>query len=159
MVCLETKTEQETIAIGKLIAKCGFPGAVILLDGDLGAGKTTLTGGIALGLGIEEKVMSPTFNILRCYFHARIPLYHIDAYRLEEGTNRDIGLEEFIEGDGICVIEWPQMIQEWLPMSYLSIQIQHEEGTKRRMTIDCQDVRFIPLLQALKEEFLCTESF
>lgn len=159
MICLETNTEQETIAIGQLIAKYGFPGAVILLDGDLGAGKTTLTGGIALGLGIREKVMSPTFNILRCYFHARIPLYHIDAYRLEEGTNRDIGLEEFIEGDGICVIEWPKMIEEWLPMSYLSIQIQHIDETKRRILVDSKDTRFLPLLNALKEAFLCTESF
>lgn len=159
MIHFETKTEEETKMIGKWIAQSAFPGAVVLLDGDLGAGKTTLTSGIALGLGIDEKIMSPTFNILRCYFHARIPLYHIDAYRLEEGTNRDIGLEEFIEGDGICVIEWPQMIREWLPHRYLSIHIEHREGTRRYFSIDCQDVRFISFLNLVKEAFLCTESF
>ena len=125
MISFISKNKEETIHLGEMIAHHGFPGAVILLVGDLGAGKTTLTNGIAHALGIHEKIMSPTFNILKCYFHGKIPFYHIDAYRLEEGTNRDIGLEEYIEGDGICAIEWPSYIQEWIPTRYLEVKIEH----------------------------------
>lgn len=103
--------------------------------------------------------MSPTFNILKCYFHGKIPFYHIDAYRLEEGTNRDIGLEEYIEGDGICAIEWPSYIQEWIPTRYLEVKIEHVDGDTRKITIASHDQRFNALLEEVKEAFLCTESF
>ena len=103
---LKTSSKFDTIKLGTLIAKCLKQGDIILLTGDLGAGKTTFTQGVADGLGINERVISPTFNILKCYFNRTLNLYHIDAYRLEENKN-DIGLEEFIEGDGVCLIEWP----------------------------------------------------
>ena len=130
-----------------------------IFSGFLGAGKTTLTGGIANGLGVNEKISSPTFNILKCYFKAKIPLYHIDAYRLEEGTNKDIGLEEFIDGDGLCVIEWPSYINELIPSNYLSINIEHVEGNVRRFKIESKDDRWNKVVSLLKEEFICTESF
>ena len=103
---LISKSLNDTNKIGKLIASCLFKGAVISLDGDLGAGKTTFTKSLGEYLGVKEEISSPTFNILKCYFDGTLPLYHIDAYRLEDGINMDIGLEEVIEGDGVCVIEW-----------------------------------------------------
>ena len=93
----KTFSKEETIELGKNLVPYLFQGSVITMTGDLGAGKTTLSSGIAQGLGIKEKVSSPTFNIMKCYFNAKLPMYHIDAYRLEEGTNKDLGLEEFIE--------------------------------------------------------------
>lgn len=158
MISFISQSKEETMKLGAMIAQHSFRGAVILLVGDLGAGKTTLTGGLANALGIQEKIMSPTFNILRCYFHGRIPFYHIDAYRLEEGTNRDIGLEEYIEGDGVCAIEWPSYIKEWIPSHFLEVKIEHVEGDKRKITLNCQDQRFLSLLEEVKGAFLCTES-
>lgn len=105
---------EKTELLGKIISQFLFPGAVISLDGNLGAGKTTFTKAIALGLGIVEHVSSPTFNILKCYFGGRLPFYHIDAYRLEDSPNRNIGLEEVIEGDGVCIIEWGVFIKEMI---------------------------------------------
>ena len=159
MIEFVTKNALETKKVGLIIAEAAFPNGLILLTGDLGAGKTTLTGGIANGLGVNEKISSPTFNILKCYFKARIPLYHIDAYRLEEGTNKDIGLEEFIDGDGLCVIEWPSYINELIPNNYLSINIEHVEGNVRRFKIESKDDRWNKVISLLKEEFICTESF
>lgn len=159
MIEFNTINAEETKKIGLIIAEHAFSNSLILLTGDLGAGKTTLTGGIAKGLGINEKISSPTFNILKCYFKARIPLFHIDAYRLEDGTVKDIGLEEFIDGDGLCVIEWPNFIQELIPNNYLSINIQHVKDDIRHFKIECNDDRWNNVICKLKEEFICTESF
>lgn len=159
MIEFNTINAEETKKIGLIIAEHAFSNSLILLTGDLGAGKTTLTGGIAKGLGINEKISSPTFNILKCYFKAKIPLFHIDAYRLEDGTVKDIGLEEFIDGDGLCVIEWPNFIQELIPNNYLSINIQHVKDDIRHFKIECNDDRWSNVISKLKEEFICTESF
>ena len=85
-------------------------GDVLLLDGDLGAGKTSFTKGLAKGLGITDYVKSPTFTIVREYRHGRLPLYHMDLYRLEDGGAEDLGLEEYFEGDGVSVVEWPDFL-------------------------------------------------
>ena len=138
---LKTTSNLETVELGKKIATYVNKGLVITLTGDLGAGKTTLVGGIALGLGINEKVTSPTFNILKCYFHKPISLYHIDAYRLEDG-NKDIGLEEFIEGDGVCVIEWPQYISEMIPEEVLNNEIRNI-GEDNRELIFRSDISYL----------------
>ena len=105
---IESCSEENTISLGIKIASLLFKESLILLTGDLGAGKTTFTKGIAKGLNIKDEVNSPTFNILKCYFNKPLNLYHIDAYRLEgvNKENKNIGLEEVIEGDGVCVIEW-----------------------------------------------------
>ena len=121
---LKTFNKFDTIKLGTIIAKCLKQGDIILLTGDLGAGKTTFTQGVADGLGIHERVISPTFNILKCYFNHTLNLYHIDAYRLEENKN-DIGLEEFIEGDGVCLIEWPKYISHLIPEDIISIRISN----------------------------------
>lgn len=118
-----TKSKDETLNLGNMIGKNAKANQVIALNGDLGAGKTTLVQGIGRGLDINEKINSPTFNILKCYFKGRLNLYHIDAYRLEDQINTDIGLEEVIDGDGLCVVEWAKFISDKL-YNYLEINIR-----------------------------------
>ena len=140
----------DTKKLALRISKKLFVGAVIALDGDLGAGKTTFTKFLAQGLEISEEVLSPTFNILRCYFSGKMPLYHIDAYRLEDQVNNDIGLEEVIEGDGVCVIEWGKFIA---PLIYepLNIQISITSSNSRRFEISSEYQKYFDLLNDLKE--------
>lgn len=123
----------ETRRAGSLLAPILLPGDVIALRGDLGAGKTTFVGGVAKALGTRDEVISPTFNIMKCYFDAKPPLYHIDAYRLE-GQMIDIGLDEAIEGDGVSFIEWPDFIRPLIPEDHLEIELLHE-GDVRRMNV------------------------
>lgn len=133
--------KEQTKALGRLLAAHFMPGDVVLLSGDLGAGKTTLTSGIGQGLNVESEVISPTFNILRCYFKGRLPLYHIDAYRLE-GQNIEIGLDEAIEGDGVCVVEWPQFIEPLLPDDPLQIEIYNRGENTREFVFSCPTDRY-----------------
>lgn len=146
-----TNSFEQTIKLGELIAQNSYQNLVITLSGDLGAGKTTLVKGIAKGLGIKEKVTSSTFNILKCYFIKPLPLYHIDAYRLNEG-NKDIGLEEFIDGDGVCVIEWPMYIQEMIPDEKLDIKITHLGNDNRNILIKT-DIAKLKILFDKLEDF------
>lgn len=141
-----TQSKEETRALGKRISSYLLPGDVILLEGDLGAGKTTFTGGVAEGLGVKEDVISPTFNIMKCYFKGRIPLYHIDAYRLE-GQNIEIGLDEYIEGDGACFIEWPQFIEPLIPDEKLEITLKNLGGDKRQIAFSSSSPRWVSVLE------------
>ncbi|MBR1847041.1 MAG: tRNA (adenosine(37)-N6)-threonylcarbamoyltransferase complex ATPase subunit type 1 TsaE [Bacilli bacterium] len=147
---LFTHSKEATKALGKQIASFLKVGDVVLLTGDLGAGKTTLTSGVGEGLGVNEEVLSPTFNLLKCYFHGRIPFYHIDAYRLE-GQNIEIGLDEVIEGDGACFIEWPQFIEPLIPDEKLEIEITNmgENDRRFRFFFEMGDYGWI---ESLKEE-------
>lgn len=130
----KSKNELETLTLGEKLASLLNVGDVILLTGDLGAGKTTITKGIARGLNITEKVNSPTFNIMKIYLKGTTPLFHIDAYRLEDNED-DIGLDEFIGGEGITVIEWPLYIKHLLPKSALEISIKHISLQEREITL------------------------
>ncbi len=156
MTCVSfiTHSKEETRALGEFMARYLKRGDVILLTGDLGAGKTTFVGGIGKGLGLTEDVISPTFNIMKCYFKAKIPMYHIDAYRLE-GQNLELGLEEYIDGDGICLIEWPNFIEPLLPDERLEISIFHKGNNDREFKIMSESPRFESLLNVLKEKYSC----
>jgi tRNA threonylcarbamoyladenosine biosynthesis protein TsaE len=145
-----SKSLEDTDKLGKVIANRLFPGAVISLNGDLGAGKTTFTKSVGKYLGIEEEVSSPTFNILKCYFDGKLPLYHIDAYRLEDGINKDIGLEEVIEGDGVCLIEWSDFIKEMV-FEPLAIQIRIISPTEREFVITSNYSKYDEIMTAIKE--------
>ncbi len=145
---LISNSKEDTKEIAKRIASYLNRGDVILLKGDLGAGKTTFVGGIAKSLGIKEDVISPTFNIMKCYFSGKIPLYHIDAYRLEN-QNIEIGLDEYIEGDGVCFIEWPDYISSLIPDEKLDITILNLGENKRKITLSSLSERFFPLLRSL----------
>lgn len=141
---------EDTKKLALMIGKNLFRGSVISLNGDLGAGKTTFTQSLALSLGIEDKVSSPTFNILKCYFDGSMPFYHIDAYRLEDGTNANIGLEEVIEGDGVCVIEWGQFIKEMV-FEPLDIQIKILDNNSREFVIASNYSKYDVIMEDLKE--------
>ena len=129
-----TNDSNETIELGKKIGNILKPGDVVLLDGDLSAGKTTLTKGIGLALGVKKVINSPTFTIVKEYF-GNVKLYHLDLYRLD-GLNNDFDLEEYIEGDGICVIEWPMQVSEIIPNNYLKVNLKRIDENKREISIE-----------------------
>jgi len=126
---LTTNSAVQTQAIAMKLAPLLQAGMVVLLSGDLGAGKTCFTQGLGKALGIDKTISSPTFTIMKIY-QGRLPLYHIDAYRLEEGF-QDVGFEEVINGDGICVIEWPEYLKPLLPREYLRLDIKWIEENVR----------------------------
>ena len=115
--------EAETIDFGRRLGSFLEAGDLITMEGDLGAGKTTMTKGIGEALGVKRVINSPTFTILKGY-QGRIPLYHLDVYRLE-GTKQELGFEEYFEGDGVCVIEWAQFIEDELPNERLALTLKH----------------------------------
>ena len=119
----ETTDEHETMAIAEKLGQIVEPKDIILLEWDLGAGKTTFTKGLALGMGITQIVKSPTYTLIREYTKGRLPLYHLDVYRLEESGGSELGLEEYFYGDGVSVIEWSTFIEDELPEDYLKVEI------------------------------------
>ncbi len=148
-----TSTQRETtFQLGIYLAKFLQMGDVLTLTGDLGAGKTTLTQGLAKGLDIQDRVISPTFNILKCYFNATKPLFHIDAYRLED-ANKDIGLEEFIGAEGITVIEWPMYIAEFIPTHVLKINLVHAGNDHRTITLTSDTSHYDDIINNVKGVF------
>ena len=136
---IETNSPQETKELGKKMAERAKPGDVFTLVGDLGVGKTVFTQGIAEGLGIDEPVNSPTFTIVQEYESGRMPFYHFDVYRIGDPEEMDeIGFDDYIYGDGLCLIEWADLIEEILPEKRVAIRIEKdlEKGFGyRRITI------------------------
>ena len=127
------KNEEETRNFGIELGQNARPGQVIALIGDLGTGKTTLTGYIAQGLGITENISSPTFTVVKEYESGRIPLYHFDVYRIGDADELfNIGAYEYFDGDGLCVIEWADLILDELPedTDYIMIDYGSSEGER-----------------------------
>lgn len=135
----ETFSPEETHALGKKIGASVLPGEVYTLTGDLGVGKTVFTQGIAEGLGITEPVSSPTFTIVQVYEGGRMPFYHFDVYRIGDIEEMDeIGYEDYFYGDGLCMIEWANLIEEILPRTRHEVTIEKnlEKGFDyRKITI------------------------
>ena len=124
---LESFSEQETFRIAKELAENAKPGEVYCLSGDLGVGKTIFTKGFAAGLGITEPVSSPTFTIVQIYEEGRLPLYHFDVYRIEDIEEmEEIGYEDCFYGEGVCLVEWAELIREILPEHCKKIRIEKE---------------------------------
>lgn len=146
---LRARNEEETKTVAADLAKWLESGDVILLEGNLGAGKTTFTKGLAEGLGIKRVIKSPTYTIIREYLDGRLPLYHMDVYRLEETGGMDLGLEEYFEGDGVSIIEWATFIPEDLPQEYLQIKLMPvgEELMERELTFYPIGKRYEELMQ------------
>ncbi|MDY5983068.1 MAG: tRNA (adenosine(37)-N6)-threonylcarbamoyltransferase complex ATPase subunit type 1 TsaE [Anaeroplasma sp.] len=134
MKIFKTNNQLETIEVGKKIGNLLNPGDVCLLIGDLSAGKTTITKGIGMALGVKKVINSPTFTIVKGYKGDKGPFYHLDLYRLD-GVNNDFDLEEYMEGDGVCVIEWPFQVSEILPKEYLRIDLERLSEEERKITI------------------------
>ncbi|UTC68154.1 MULTISPECIES: tRNA (adenosine(37)-N6)-threonylcarbamoyltransferase complex ATPase subunit type 1 TsaE [unclassified Treponema] len=130
------KTEDETTDLGKKIGKKLKKGDVIALSGTLGAGKTYLTKGIAQGLDIQEDITSPTFTLISEY-SGRLHLYHMDVYRLEGIEDfLDLGTEEMLYGEGVCVIEWSEKVKPVLPSNTIYINITINDDNSRKIVID-----------------------
>lgn len=121
-----SRSEQDTIELAENIESEKFPNMVICLQGDLGSGKTVFTKGFASSLGIEEAVTSPTFNIIKEYTSGELDLYHMDVYRLD-GKVEDLGIEEYYHKNGVVIIEWSDMIKDYLPEERLEIKIKISE--------------------------------
>lgn len=152
MTTVFAKNEQETIELAKKITEYLKPGMTILLEGDLGAGKTTFTKGIGEGLGVRRIIKSPTYTIVREYKDGRLPLYHVDLYRLTESEVPDLGLDEYFEGDGVSVVEWPSIAPEELPMERLEIKLTTDvnEPEKRSIQLKAIGKQYEELLENLK---------
>ena len=140
---IETRSPEETFQVGKSLGEKAYPGQVITLTGDLGVGKTVFTQGLAKGLGIEEPVNSPTFTIVQVYEGGRLPFYHFDVYRIGDVEEMDeIGYEDYFYGEGVCLIEWAELIQEILPDNIISVTIEKdlEKGFDyRKITIEGEE--------------------
>ena len=140
MKIIETNSPEETFALGRQIGQQAAAGEVYTLIGDLGVGKTVLTQGVAAGLGVEEPVSSPTFTIMQIYEEGRLPFYHFDVYRIGDVEEMDeIGYEDYFYGDGVCLIEWANLIEEILPPKHKQIRIEKDpcKGYDyRRITIE-----------------------
>lgn len=137
---LDSFSEKETYRIAKELAENAKPGEVYCLSGDLGVGKTVFTKGFAAGLEILEPVSSPTFTIVQIYEEGRMPLYHFDVYRIEDIEEmEEIGYEDCFYGEGVCLIEWAELIKEILPENCKKITIEKDPAKGydyRRITIE-----------------------
>ncbi len=137
---VETLTPEETFELGVRMGEAAKPGEVYCLNGDLGVGKTVFTQGFAKGLGIDGLVNSPTFTILQQYDEGRLPLYHFDVYRIGDISEMDeIGYEDCFFGEGVCLIEWSDLIREILPEEATTIRIEKdlEKGFDyRKITVE-----------------------
>lgn len=130
------RNESDTRAFGLELAEKLQPGDVIALVGDLGTGKTALTRYIAEGLGVTETISSPTFTIVKEYSSGRIPLFHFDVYRLSDGGELlDIGADEYLNGNGACIIEWADIVADVLPDDAIVIQLLYGENEGERIAV------------------------
>ena len=135
---IKTKSPAETMALGEQIGRAATPGLVLALTGDLGAGKTVLCKGIAAGLGVTETITSPTFTIRQSYEDGRLPFHHMDVYRIEDPDEmEEIGLFDCVDGEGVTVIEWAEMIRDLLPPETVCITLTYDK--------DAQDARMIEI--------------
>lgn len=121
----ETHSPEETFELGRKMGENVKAGTIICLDGDLGVGKTVFTKGFASGLGIEESVNSPTFTIIQIYEEGKIPLYHFDVYRIGDYEEMyELGYEDYFFGEGVCLIEWSELISEIIPKESIKVTIK-----------------------------------
>ena len=145
-----SKSPEQTQQIGKQLGQLAKPGDVILLTGDLGAGKTCMTQGIAWGLDIDEFAASPSFTLMREHY-GRLPLYHVDFYRLDSVEDiYDFGIDDYLFGNGLCVIEWAEKGMELMPQKRLLIEIEYVSENERKLDLKANGKRYEQMLNDLK---------
>lgn len=138
---------QETHALGARLGNIVQAGDVIALQGDLGAGKTNFVQGLARGLGIAEDVNSPTFILANEYYSGRLPLFHIDAYRVADVAEAEgFGLDDYLNGDGVTVIEWAERVRDALPRDVLWIEFEYVDESTRALHVTAHSARSQQLL-------------
>ncbi|MDN5276822.1 MAG: tRNA threonylcarbamoyladenosine biosynthesis protein TsaE [Clostridiales bacterium] len=151
MAVFVTHSEQETVELGIKMGKLLEAGDIVLLYGDLGAGKTVLTRGLVQGLGAKDVVTSPTYTLMHRY-EGRVPIFHFDLYRLG-GPDEvlDLGYEEFFYGDGVSIVEWPERLEYLCPEEHVRVRIEVAgDGKKRRITVDAVGGRYSRFEKELK---------
>lgn len=140
---IETNSANETFELGKKIGQQAKPGQIYTLTGDLGVGKTVLTQGVAAGLDISEPINSPTFTIIQIYEEGRLPFYHFDVYRIGDIEEmEEIGYDDYFFGEGICLVEWANLIEEILPAATVDITIEKDPARGfdyRKITLEGMD--------------------
>ena len=148
MVKIYLENEEQTKEIGYKLGQLLTPKSVVCLIGDLGAGKTTMTQSLAKALEVDDYITSPTFNIVNEY-EGRMPLYHFDVYRIGSSDEMyDIGFDEYIDGDGVCMIEWANLIEDILPNEYLYIEMNYKE-TGREMILTPKGEKYEEIVKEL----------
>ncbi|WP_338561319.1 tRNA (adenosine(37)-N6)-threonylcarbamoyltransferase complex ATPase subunit type 1 TsaE [Paraclostridium sordellii] len=148
MVKIYLENEEQTKDIGYKLGQLVTPKSVICLIGDLGAGKTTMTQSLAKALEVDDYITSPTFTIVNEY-EGRIPLYHFDVYRIGSSDEMyDIGFDEYIDGDGVCIIEWANLIEDILPNEYLYIEMNYKK-TGREMILTPKGEKYEEIVKEL----------
>ncbi len=143
----EINSREDTILLGEKIGSLAFPNMLITMNGDLGAGKTTMTKGIAKGLKIEGIINSPTFTIMKIY-EGKYTLYHLDVYRITNSSD-DFELEEYFENDGVCVIEWAEQIKDLIPENRLDIIIKDLGDEKRLIELVSNGIEYDNIIEGL----------
>ncbi|MBG9443042.1 tRNA (adenosine(37)-N6)-threonylcarbamoyltransferase complex ATPase subunit type 1 TsaE [Cytobacillus firmus] len=142
-----SKKPEDTMGFSEKLGSLLQPGDVLALEGDLGAGKTTFTKGLAKGLNITRNVNSPTFTIIKEY-HGRLPLYHMDVYRVEDSFE-DLGFDEYFDGNGVTVVEWAHLVKEQLPEELLTIYLFLDDHDSRRLVLEPQGRRYEELCKEI----------
>ena len=146
-----TRTAAETQQLGAWLGEHACAGDVVCLEGDLGSGKTCFTQGLGRGLNIRHAIHSPTFILANEHRDGRLPLYHLDVYRMSGAAQAiGIGLDDYLAGDGVCVIEWAEKIREALPAERLWIAFEHVSESERRLRFDAVGARYEIWLNELK---------
>ena len=149
---LISRSPEQTQRLGKHLGEMAQAGDLFLLAGTLGSGKTCLAQGIACGLGVQEYAVSPTFVLVREY-HGRFPMYHIDLYRLDHIEEIvDLALEEYLYGNGICVIEWAEKGMDVLPGEHLLVKLSNNSASERLLVLEPHGEHYRRMLTSLKEE-------
>ncbi len=142
-----SKSVEDTLELAQNIESEKFPGMVICLNGDLGSGKTVFVKGFAGALGIEDNITSPTFTIVKEYLGGEAPLYHMDVYRLDD--NADFGVEDYFNKDGICILEWAELIEDRLPEERLDITFKIVDENTRILIFKPHGVQYEELCDAV----------
>lgn len=147
---LFTHSPRQTQSLGAVLGRLAEAGDVILLVGTLGAGKTCLVQGLARGLEVLDSVTSPTFTIIREY-RGRLPLYHVDCFRIGSPQETDeLGLEDYLGSQGLCVVEWADRVMEALPPEHLLVRIEYAGDRDRRFRLEAHGARYERLLEAVR---------
>ncbi|MGV3267005.1 tRNA (adenosine(37)-N6)-threonylcarbamoyltransferase complex ATPase subunit type 1 TsaE [Cytobacillus pseudoceanisediminis] len=142
-----SKKPEDTMAFSERLGSLLQPGDVLALEGDLGAGKTTFTKGLAKGLNITRNVNSPTFTIIKEY-QGRLSLYHMDVYRVEDSFE-DLGFDEYFEGNGVTVVEWAHLVKEQLPEELLTIYLYLDDNDSRKLVLEPRGKRYEELCKEI----------
>lgn len=145
---ITSKSEEETIELAENLESEKFPNMVICLEGDLGSGKTVFAKGFALAFGIDEVITSPTFTLIKEYVNGELPLYHMDFYRLDKSPE-EIGLEEYYTKNGVVIIEWADIVKDYLPEERLDIRIVSLDEDTRIFVINPHGQKYIDLCEGV----------